>query len=368
MYWPMADWARNGVGALELVGSGEVGLDGVGEVDRRFVVEAERLGPLDHAVLPEVLDRHPGERAVAGLGQDLEQRAAARVGVPDRLAVGRVVGVFDRVRGRVRADHVELQAAGADDDLEGRPGEVAVLVRGGDERRARAVGLQEGPGRPGRLEVVGGQGVGVVRGVVPQGQHGPGPGVDGHHGPPALAQLLPGLRLEVVVHGGDQVADLVLVDEQVGEAPQLLLGGVPDQLLGVALLQPGGPELERVEAGDGGEQVARRIAPLEVVLVVHLDRLGDDHAVGRRDRPPVAGEVLPEAVDVLRFLAQRLSVEDLHPVEHPEDGQVAGGERDAEAADPGVHADTVCRWRRPSRSDWRRVVSSEIRSSRAMIT
>jgi hypothetical protein len=219
---------------------------------------------------------------------------------------------------------------------------------------------------------VGGQGVRVVRRVVPEGQHRAGLGVQGDHGALTLAELLAGLGLEVGPDRRLEVPDLVLADEQVGEAPELLLGGVADQLLVVGALEAGGPEPEGVEAGDRGEQVALGVLPLVLELVVHRHRAGDDRAVGGGDGPPVAGVVAAEDVDVLRVLAQLLGLEDLDVVEHGEQGQVADAEEDPQAADAGVHAGTGCpppgRLRRPSRSDWRRVVSSEMRMSRARIT
>ena len=84
LFWPMDDWAN--VAASRAVGKFERGR--TGQVDRRLLVEAERLGAVDHLVEPDGLGPHLGERRVARHGQDREERAATRLGaeVEDGLA------------------------------------------------------------------------------------------------------------------------------------------------------------------------------------------------------------------------------------------------------------------------------------------
>ena len=93
--------------------------------------------------------------------------------------------------------------------------------------------------------------------------------------PFALAELLGGDALQVGAHREREVADAVLVDEEVAELLERQLGRAPGQLVVVGLLDARAAEREAEEAGDVGEQLALGVLPLVLEAVVD----GTDRAI-----------------------------------------------------------------------------------------
>ncbi len=159
-------------------------------------------------------------------------------------------------------------------------------------------------------------------------------------------------------------------EEQVAQAGELLLEGRAGQLVVVGALQPRGPHVEGVMAGEVGVQLAVGVHPLPLeVGVVDLDRLGDEHAVGGGDRSPALAELAHHRPAVADVLSQLLGLEHLHPIELDEQQRVQHQEPHAQAGDLAVHGTVVPTTPAASASTRPRWAdSSEIRINKASST
>ena len=98
-------------------------------------------------------------------------------------------------------------------------------------------------------------------------------------------------------------------------------------------------EAERVVAGDVGEQVAGRIAALELDVAVagRLHATGDDDAVGGDDRPARRVELADQRPGVAGLGRELLGPVDLPVVERREQHHVQRDQHRGQLADLPVH-------------------------------
>jgi hypothetical protein len=208
--------------------------------------------------------------------------------------------------------------------------------------------------------VVVGQQVRVVGRMRPQGQQLPAAGIDGHHGPVAGAELVAGEALQVGPQRQAQVPDPLPVHEQVAQAADLQVEGPAGELVVVGALEPGGSQGEAVVTGDVGEQLALRVAALQVEAAGAGHGVGDDHAVGGGDGAPGLVEVPQDGPGVLRVPVQLVGLEHREPVELREQHHEAAQQAGAQPSDLAGH-----RTSSGSRSASRSALSWLIRSSSA---
>ncbi len=181
-------------------------------------------------------------------------------------------------------------------------------------------GVVERLGRLGRVEVVGGDEVGVVAREAPQRLDGAGAGVEQDDAAVAVAEGVLGHLLEVGPQRRDDVAGVDLVVEQVPQTLQLepRRGAAERGVLGP--LELGRAEREREVAADVGEQLAGRVAALVAVAVARRDALGHDRTVGRDDRAAGPGEVAHDGPVVAGVGVVPVGPHHLHHVELDEQG------------------------------------------------
>ena len=189
----------------------------------------------------------------------------------------------------------------------------------------------------GGVEVVGGDGVGVVARVAPHGEDGAGARVGHHDRALPVAERLLGQGLDVVAQRELHVAGVHLVVEQVGEAAQLLLRRLAGEHVVVLPLHAVGAVDEREVPADTGEQVAGRVLALQLVAVVRGHAAGHDDAVGGEDGAARPGEVADDLAVVAGVRVVVVRLHDLQPVQLGEQDHVADDEADAEAAELLVH-------------------------------
>ena len=219
--------------------------------------------------------------------------------------------------------------------LKVEPGEEQLAVHLREERlaRRRLEELLDLAGRP----VVGRQRVRVERRVAPEGEDGAVARVDRDDRAGLVAERVAGHLLHVLADRDGEVADVLVVDEQVGHVAQVDLGGAAGELVAVGRLEAGRPEVEVEVAGDVPEQLALRVLPLELERVVRLGGAGQHRAVGADDRAPGTAELLDDLAGVAGVVVELLLADDLDVVELHEQDREAGDERDAEPADLAVH-------------------------------
>ena len=184
-----------------------------------------------------------------------------------------------------------------------------------------------------------------------------GPRVERHHRALALAQLVAGDLLQLGEDREREVADAVLVHEQVGEVLELELPGPAGQLVVVDLLHAGAAEGEAVVPRDVAEQRALGVLPLVLEAVARLHGPGDHHAVGGGDAATRLAEVAQDLASVRGVGVELVGSEDRDAVELHEEDAEADDQRDAQVPDLPRH------W---ASSRW--FVSSEIRRRSASST
>ncbi len=230
-----------------------------------------------------------------------------------------------------------LERGGGGDHLERRARHVALLV-GVREQRLLGEAVEErehlfGLGGVVHCDVVRVEGRPAVHG-----QHASRAGVEHHDRALSTPEQFTGLRLQVGAQRDAHRAALIVVAvEQIGEPAELLtdVGAGEDPVRHPFEL--GGPECERVVAGDVGEQVFGGVFALVVEPVVGGDRTGDHHAVGRHDLTPRAVELLDDLTVVPDVAAQLFVASDLQHVELHEQHEVTREQPGCEPADLAVH-------------------------------
>jgi hypothetical protein len=265
--------------------------------------------------------------------------------------------------GCLGSDQAALEPGRAHHHLEAGSGEVPLLV-GPAEQGVGRVQQVEGPGLGGGLDAGLAHQVGVIGGPGPQGEDLAGAHVEGHDRALTLTEGVAGDPLHVAAERQHHAARPVAVDEEVGQAPQLELGGLAGELLVVDPLDPGGAEVQREEARHLGEELALGVLALALQRGVDLDAAGHHHPVDGGDRAPGPAVVGQHLSGVVGVVAQRLGLEHLDAVELGEQGQVGHQDGHGETADLAVHP-TPSRSRRRS---CRVVTSSDTRMSRASST
>ena len=194
-----------------------------------------------------------------------------------------------------------------------------------------------------------------------------------HHRPVLVAERLLRDGLHVRAQAQHDVADVLLVQEQVADVLEPESAQVPArEHVVVRLLHSRAADDHRLVADGLREELAEGVDALVLVLVLAGHRAGQDLAVGAEDLAARAGEVTQRLPGVARVVRELLGVDDLQVGELHDEDEHEADDGEPDAPDRSVHArsdSTASRRAACSASSAASTaLSSEMRRSSARIT